>query len=74
MTYKPNREFEWLVKEALSRDLVPVAAPEELWTGRRCCRCKGYVMKELDESTDYPYYCPTCDEHMYRIETEEDIV
>ena len=31
-----------------------------------CNRCGTQVQKELE--LDYPYYCPECDENMYRFE------
>lgn len=39
----------------------------------KCLRCKGHVEKETDADLvkEYPYYCPYCDENMYRFETFE---
>lgn len=37
---------------------------------RWCDRCGDYVYEEFSV-TDYPYYCPTCDENMYEFETSE---
>jgi formamidopyrimidine-DNA glycosylase len=38
---------------------------------RRCNRCGGFVRKETVKGLrkEYPFYCPTCDENMYRFET-----
>lgn len=37
-------------------------------TGRYCFRC-GHEVEWEDEVPGYPYYCPQCDENMYRFET-----
>lgn len=33
---------------------------------KKCKRCGTEV--EVEQELDYPYYCPTCDENMYRFE------
>lgn len=40
---------------------------------RRCNHCNMPVMKEPDKTLaiEYPYYCPTCFENRYAIETSE---
>lgn len=37
-------------------------------TRRVCMRCENTVQKET-KIKEYPYYCPYCDENMYRFET-----
>lgn len=37
-------------------------------THRVCFRCKTPVKRELTVKS-YPFYCPSCDENMYRFET-----
>lgn len=37
-------------------------------THRICIRCKHPVRKET-HIKEYPFYCPHCDENMYRFET-----
>lgn len=37
-------------------------------THRICMRCENPVRKET-KIKEYPYYCPHCDENMYRFET-----
>ena len=41
-------------------------------TNRICNRCGTEVVFETDEDLkkEYPFYCPTCDENMYYIETK----
>lgn len=38
---------------------------------RRCIRCGHVVQKETHKGLkrEYPFYCPGCDENMYRFET-----
>ena len=38
-------------------------------TRRLCCRCGNPVIRET-KVKQYPFYCPTCDENMFRLETE----
>ena len=40
-------------------------------TFRKCKRCGSYVKKETTKGLrkEYPFYCPSCDENMYRFET-----
>ena len=40
---------------------------------RVCCRCGNPVERETHKELrkEYPFYCPTCDENMYRFETEK---
>lgn len=40
-------------------------------TYRKCVRCRSYVKRETVKGLrrEYPFYCPTCDENMYRFET-----
>lgn len=37
-------------------------------TRRICKRCESLVKKET-QIKGYPFYCPNCDENMYRFET-----
>lgn len=37
-------------------------------TRRICARCEQPVVRET-HIKEYPYYCPNCDENMYRFET-----
>ncbi len=37
-------------------------------THRLCCRCGNQVRRET-KVKEYPFYCPTCYENMYRFET-----
>lgn len=41
------------------------------YTGLVCNRCCNLVVEEYDNSIDYPYYCPNCDENMYSFEVED---
>ena len=38
---------------------------------RYCFRCHKLVKRETDKDLkkEYPYYCPHCDENMYKFET-----
>ena len=36
-------------------------------TSYRCNRCGSFVLKE-SEVPGYPFYCPECDENLYRFE------
>lgn len=38
---------------------------------RYCFRCHKRVKRETDKylRKEYPYYCPHCDENMYKFET-----
>lgn len=38
-------------------------------TKRLCIRCGAMVKRETEKTIDYPFYCPGCDENMYRFET-----
>lgn len=40
-------------------------------TKRFCHRCGAMVKRETDKDLkkEYPFYCPCCDENMYRFET-----
>lgn len=40
-------------------------------THRKCIRCNTYVKRETSKGLrrEYPFYCPKCDENMYRFET-----
>lgn len=38
-------------------------------THRVCSRC-GYKVVRETKIKEYPFYCPNCDENMYRFETE----
>ncbi len=40
---------------------------------RYCKRCGHKVKRETTKGLrkEYPYYCPYCDENMYRFETEK---
>lgn len=42
----------------------------DLWKpfARYCGRCGSKVKREF-RIREYPYYCPSCDENMYGIET-----
>jgi len=35
---------------------------------RYCRRCGSKVEREKCKEIDYPYYCPKCDENMYKFE------
>ncbi len=37
-------------------------------THRICCRCCKPVVRET-KIKEYPFYCPNCNENMYRFET-----
>lgn len=37
-------------------------------TRRVCIRCESPVKRET-KIKEYPFYCPRCDENMYRFET-----
>lgn len=37
---------------------------------RTCVKCGSFVFSEDNSEIDYPYYCPCCDENMYKHETE----
>lgn len=37
-------------------------------TRRVCTRCESLVKKET-QIKEYPFYCPNCDENLYRFET-----
>ena len=37
---------------------------------RTCLKC-GEVVEKETILTEYPYYCPECDENLYEFETEE---
>lgn len=39
----------------------------------RCNRCKTKVRKEThkDLRKEYDFYCPICDENLYRVETHK---
>jgi len=43
-----------------------------LWNRTRKCRNGHIVIKETNKKLkkEYPYFCPTCNENMYAIETE----
>lgn len=38
---------------------------------RHCCKCDNLVRRETEKGLrkEYPFYCPSCDENMYRFET-----
>jgi formamidopyrimidine-DNA glycosylase len=38
---------------------------------RYCNKCDGLVHEELEKvlREEYPFYCPNCEENMYRFET-----
>ena len=37
----------------------------------QCCRCGCVVVDEHYTNTDYPYYCPDCQENKYRIDVTQ---
>lgn len=77
--YNPDAEVVWCDGEEIkhvgmttpvSGDYKIVLAPE---TPRRACnQCGGNVFAETHQGLeDYPFYCPTCDENKYYIETSK---
>lgn len=46
------------------RDFFKVS---DIFVPKYCCRCDNRVKREW-HIKDYPFYCPECDENMYRFE------